>query len=333
MHESDQDSSGTVAMAAAHHVHGMCPMSTIQHFLFLSDPRSSAQWTELPGAGIGLLRLDEVLCQDVGIHPLALLRPHALTDSRVAAAIAERSGAYRDPATYFVATIAQRLTQIAHEYHPRPVRVRFTDLNSAQYARLLGGAEFEPTEERPEIGLRGAARYISELYRPAFELECRAIRRARERNQADNIEAIIPFCRTLQEADAVIDAMAASGLHRGKRGFSIHVMAELPGNAVVIPELAQRFDGLSIGTGDLSSLVMATDPAATAMPSTDWSNPALRRIIAQIIEGANTAGVPTTLCGAGAERPELVQFAATRGVSAVATRPECFERIANVLAA
>lgn len=301
-------------------------MSHVNRLLFVTDPRNATRWTHLPSAGVGLLRLDEVLQQDVGIHPLALIRPGQLGDGAVAALIAEWSEAYDDPAEYFVATIARRLARIAHAYQPRPVRVRFTDLNSAQYARLAGGHLFEPDEQRPEVGLRGAARYISSFYRPAFELECRAIKRARERAQAYNIEAIIPFCRTIAEADAVLDIMTRLGLHRGKQGFRIHVMAELPSNAVTATELAARFDGLSIGTGDLSRLVLGIDPDATALPPVDWDNPALRRFVAHIIIAANASDVPVNLCGLGAESPSLSHLAITVGATSITLRPAYFEQ-------
>lgn len=293
-------------------------------FLFLRDPAAAPVCRDLPCAGVGLLRMDEILVDDIRVHPLALLHRHLLRSPAVERQIDELTEGYHTPTDYFVDGIAHRLAHVAELFAPRPVVVRFTDLTSDAYADLIGGALFEPHEDLPELGLRGAARYVSDHYRGAFELECEAIRRARKAG-ADNLQAVIPFCRTVEEVDSVLDAMTEAGLGRGEPGFEIHAMAEVPATVVMVRELAQRVDGLSIGSDDLAKLVLGAAPSSSALPPLDYGAEPIRRFIAQLARAAHAWHVPLNLCGPGAEHPELAAFAIAEGVERLTVRPEAFE--------
>jgi pyruvate,water dikinase len=296
-------------------------------YLHLRSPRAACQWSDLPAEGVGLLRLEHFMGDDLGIHPLALLYFDRVRDAQARRHIEELTRSYSRMEDLFIDVLAQSLARVAGRYAPRRVLARFSDYTSAEYARLVGGIDFEPSEAVPALGLRGAARYCSDFYRPAFELECSAIHRAREHYGASNISAMIPFCRTVEEADRVLSIMVEQGLHRGQEDFLIYVMAEVPSNIVLADQFASRFDGFAIGTGDLAQLVLGVDAGSNLLDSVDRGGDAVREFIRDLIARAHDAGnTPVHACGPTVMAPGFFEFLLDVGVDAITVVPEDFDR-------
>jgi pyruvate, water dikinase len=303
------------------------PYRDIPLYLHLRSPRGAGQWSALPAEGVGLLRLEHFMGDELGVHPLALLYFHRVSDPRARRHIEELTGSYPRKEELFIDVLARLLAGVAAQYAPRMVLARFSDYTSAEYARLVGGVDFEPREAVPALGLRGAARYCSEFYRPAFELECSAIHRARERHGASNISAMIPFCRTVGEADQVLEIMVRQGLHRGKENFQVYVMAEIPSNIVLADQFASRFDGFAIGTGDLAQLVLGADSRSSLLGGIDPGGEAVRELIRELIARAHDADhTPVHACGPTVMTPGFFEFLLDVGVDAITVEPEDFDR-------
>jgi pyruvate,water dikinase len=272
---------------------------------------------------------------DIKVHPLALARPEAVASPRERRAIEKLTRGWPSPQEYFVAKLASGIARIAAAHHPRPVIVRTSDFKTNEYARLTGGAAFEPKEENPMLGWRGASRYYTD-YRDGFALECRALKRVREELGFRNVVAMIPFCRTPEEADAVLGVMADNGLERGKEGLEVYVMCEIPSNVVLAEQFAARFDGFSIGSNDLTQLVLGVDRDSARLKSLfDEGNEAVTRLIRSVIEAAHKAGRKVSLCGqAPSDKPSFVEFLVDAGIDSVSVTPDSFVRVkANVAAA
>ena len=226
------------------------------------------------------------------------------------------------------------MARIAAAHHPNPVIVRTSDFKTNEYARLLGGAAFEPHEENPMLGWRGASRYYTD-YRDGFALECRALKRVREEMGLTNVVVMIPFCRTPAEADEVLRVMAENGLERGKNGLEVYVMCEIPANVVLAEQFAARFDGFSIGSNDLTQLVLGVDRDSARLRSLfDERNEAVTRLISAVIESAHRAGRKVSLCGqAPSDRPDFVEFLVSAGIDSVSVTADSFVRVKNSVAA
>src|SRR5208283_3019433 len=216
--------------------------------LNMANPAAALRWWRLPANGIGLARMEFIIGNIIRIHPMALVSFAKLKDAKARRQIAEMTRAYRNKSDYFVNKLAFGVAQIAASRHPDPVIVRMSDFKTNEYARLIGGAQFEPDEENPMLGWRGASRYYSEGYREGFALECRAIRKVRDEIGLRNVIVMIPFCRTLDEADKTLQTMAAYGLKRGHNELEVYVMCEIPSNVILAEKFAERFDGFSIGS-------------------------------------------------------------------------------------
>jgi pyruvate,water dikinase len=287
----------------------------------------------LPARGVGLARLEFLIGDVIGIHPMALLRPDAISpDER--AQIARLTEGFADPATFFVARLAQGIAQIAASVFPNPAVVRTSDFKTNEYAKLLGGSLLEQFEENPMIGFRGASRYVAEEYRPAFELECRALRIAREEMGFTNVIPMIPFCRTLDEADQVLAIMADCGLVRGRDGLQIFVMCEVPSNVILAREFAQRFDGFSIGSNDLTQLTLGVDRDNAALASVfDESNTAVTRLIEMVVRIAHEEGRTVGFCGqAPSNDPAYAEFLLRTGIDSVSVDPDSVIAVTRRLA-
>ncbi len=258
------------------------------------------------------------------IHPLALTRFDQVEDEDARRRIEELVRGYDDRTEYFVDKLARGMGTIAASQHPHPVIVRMSDFKTNEYADLIGGRQFEPNEANPMLGFRGASRYYSEHYRDGFELECRAMRRVRDELGFDNVKAMIPFVRTLEEADRVLEVLAENGLERGKDGFEVYVMCEIPSNVILADAFAERFDGFSIGSNDLTQLVLGIDrDNAELAPLFDENNEAVKRMIRDLIEKSHAKQTPVGICGqAPSDSPEFAAFLIEAGIDTISLNPD-----------
>lgn len=299
------------------------PRPKTKIMLILADPDQAFVHSSLPVAGVGLVRQEFVTANHVGLHPLAALHPERLEEDerrRVEAMVAP----FEDPVEYWVTKTAEGLATIAAAFHPRDVIVRLGDFKSNEYARLVGGRSFEPREENPMIGLRGASRYVHEEFAPAFALECRALRRVREEMGLSNVALMVPFCRTAQEGRKVLDALAEHGLKQGEGGLKVWVMCEIPSNVVAIDTFAEVFDGFSIGSNDLTQLVLGVDRDSAELAHLfSERDVAVMRMIRSAIEGAHRYGRPIGLCGqAPSDDPEFAAFLVQAGIDSISLNPD-----------
>ena len=289
-----------------------------------ADPAVAMRWWRLPVHGIGLARMEFLVNAEIGVHPMALVRYDDLPEGPEKDRIAERTRGYDDKPRYFVEHLARGLAKIAASRWPDPVLVRTSDFKTNEYADLLGGAAFEPEEANPMIGFRGAARYASDAYREAFALECEAIREVRTTMGFDNVVVMIPFCRTVQEADRVLAVMAEHGLRRGEDGLEVYVMAEIPANVFEARAFAERFDGFSIGSNDLTQLVLGVDRDSDLLAGAfDERDPAVKGAIRTLIEEAHAAGVKVGICGqAPSDHPDFAAFLVDAGIDSISLNPD-----------
>jgi len=313
---------------------GDVPETRTEVMLNLANPAAAYRWWRLPADGVGLARMEFVIGNMIGIHPMALVRFDELEDETAKERIAERTRGYEDKTEFFVETLARGMARIASAHHPKPVIVRMSDFKTNEYAGLIGGAAFEPAEENPMLGWRGASRYYDEAYREGFALECRALRRAREEIGLDNIVLMIPFCRTPAEADRVLEVLAEEGLVRGRGGLSVYIMAEIPANVLLAETFARRFDGFSIGSNDLTQLVLGVDRDSDRLRGLfDERDEAVKQAIADLLEKANRAGVHVGICGqAPSDHPEFARFLVRHGIDSISVTPDSFLRVKRQVA-
>jgi pyruvate,water dikinase len=302
------------------------PQTRTRIMLNLANPAAAFRWWRLPADGVGLARMEFVISNAVKVHPLALTRFEELKDEADRAAIAALTRGYPDRRHYFVDVLARGLSRIAAVFHPKPVIIRMSDFKTNEYANLLGGRQFEPEEENPMIGFRGASRYYSDHYREGFELECRAIRKLREEMGFRNVVVMIPFCRTPQEADRVLEVMAASGLKRGIDGLEVYVLCEIPSNVILAEEFASRFDGFSIGSNDLTQLTLGVDRDSAELAALfDERDPAVLWMIRSVIARAHQSGVKVGLCGqAPSNDPAFARLLVEAGIDTISVTPDSF---------
>ncbi len=282
-------------------------------------PDGALSWWQLPVSGIGLTRIEFIISTQIRVHPMALLHPERVSRHSVMDSIRAVTGDHRDLGAYFVETLALGIGKIAASRYPDPVIVRMSDFKSNEYRGLLGGEFFEIEEENPMLGLRGASRYYHPLYREAFQLECQAIKSVREQMGFDNVVVMIPFCRTPAEADRVLDTMAEAGLVRGERGLQVYVMCEIPSNVILADQFAQRFDGFSIGSNDLTQLVLGIDRDSAELKDLfDARDEAVKQMISQVIDVAHRHGCKVGICGqAPSEHPEFAAFLVQCGIDSI----------------
>jgi pyruvate,water dikinase len=264
-----------------------------------------------------------VVANHIGIHPNAVLFPDRVSKKDVEI-IEERARNDASPADFFVRKLSEGIGSIAAAFYPRPIIVRLGDFKSNEYRSLVGGEGFEPKEENPMIGLRGASRYLHPDFKDAFDLECRALRYVRENMGLDNTQLMIPFCRTTDEAKGVLDALAKNGLKQGENGLKVWVMCEIPANVLAIDDFAALFDGFSIGSNDLTQLVLGVDRDSADLANVfDEENVAVTTAISQAITGAHRNGRPVGLCGqAPSDKPRFAAFLVEQGIDSISLTPD-----------
>ncbi len=302
----------------------------------IASPAAAFRWWRLPCRGIGLARMEFIINNLIKAHPMALLKYDELEDKEAKRRIRELTRNYDDKSEYFIDQLAQGIATIAASQYPSPAIVRMSDFKTNEYADLIGGQQFEHSEENPMLGFRGASRYYSEDYRAGFALECAAIRRVREEIGLDNVVVMIPFCRTLQEADKVLEVMSREGLVRGQRGLEIYVMVEIPSNVILAEQFAERFDGFSIGSNDLTQLTLGVDRDSGMLKELfDERDEAVKATIAQVIQAANRTGTKIGICGqAPSDYPDFAAFLVKEGIDSISLNPdsviEVIRRVAEV---
>lgn len=290
----------------------------------IADPAKAFRTATLPVDGVGLARIEFIITQHIGIHPMALVAPERVKSPRIRRRIAAMTAGASTGADYFVNRLAEGVGVIAAAFYPCPVIVRLSDFKTNEYRALLGGEDFEAAEENPMIGFRGASRYIHPDYAPAFALECRALAHVRDDMGLDNVVVMIPFCRRVEEAHKVVKAMAGNGLVRGHNGLKIYAMAEIPSNALSIDAFSAEFDGFSIGSNDLTQLTLGVDrDSAILAADFDEQDPAVLRLIEEVITGAHRHGLPVGLCGqAPSDRPAFADWLIARDIDSISLNPD-----------
>ncbi|PHP67440.1 phosphoenolpyruvate synthase [Zhengella mangrovi] len=311
------------------------PATRTKVMLNMANPSAAFRWNQLPADGVGLARMEFVISNHIRVHPMALLKFDSLENPDDRAEVASLTAGYDDKAEYFVDRLSRGLSRIAATVYPKPVIVRMSDFKTNEYAGLLGGRQFEPVEENPMIGFRGASRYYSPQYRDGFALECRAIRRLRDEMGFTNVIMMIPFCRSTAEADRVLEVMAENGLRRGENGLQVYVMCEIPANVVLAGAFAQRFDGFSIGSNDLTQLTLGVDRDSEVLSDLfDEQDEAVKWMIANVIREAHAAGAKVGLCGqAPSDHPAFARFLVECGIDSISVTPDSFIRVKEQVAA
>jgi pyruvate,water dikinase len=300
------------------------PKTRTQVMLNIASPGAAMSWWRLPTEGIGLARMEFIINNIIKIHPMALIQYDRLRDKEVKKQIREMTKNYKKKTEYFVDLLARGIAKIAATQYPHPVIVRMSDFKTNEYANLIGGQEFEPEESNPMIGWRGASRYYAEGYRAGFELECQAIKRVRQEIGLDNVLIMIPFCRTLEEADRVIKILAKNGLRRGLNGLEVYVMCEIPSNVIQADMFAKRFDGFSIGSNDLTQLALGIDRDSSQLAEQfDERNETVKRLIRSVIQEAHKAGRKVGICGQGpSDYPDFAAFLVEEGIDSISLNPD-----------
>ncbi len=299
------------------------PATRTRVMLTVGDPAQAFTLAAIPNGGVGLARTEFIVTNHIGIHPMALAHYPRLKDAQAVKAIAERIGV--EPADeFFIRRFSEGVARIAAAFYPKPVIVRTSDFKTNEYARLLGGSEFEPAEENPMIGFRGASRYADDRYADGFALECAALLRARRDLGLTNIVVMIPFCRTVAEGQGVLDAMARHGLRQGEDGLQVYAMCEVPSNAILADEFLRVFDGFSIGSNDLTQLTLGLDrDSGTVAHLFDERDASVRWLIARAIAAARAAGKPIGICGqAPSDYPEFAEWLVAQGIDSISLNPD-----------
>ncbi|MGE3507724.1 MAG: phosphoenolpyruvate synthase [Vicinamibacterales bacterium] len=290
----------------------------------LANPEEAFALSFIPNDGVGLARMEFIVTTSIKIHPLALVHFDQLTNDAAKADIARMTAGYADRSQFFVDRLAQGVGMLAAAFYPKDVILRLSDFKTNEYANLIGGSAFEPQEDNPMIGFRGASRYYHPRYQAGFALECRAVTKVREEMGLTNLKLMIPFCRTVEEGRRVQAEMATHGLRRGENGLEIYVMCEIPSNVVLAEEFADIFDGFSIGSNDLTQLILGVDrDSEIVAPIFDERNPAVTRMIAQVIATCRAKGRKIGICGqAPSDYPEFAQFLVEQGIDSISLNPD-----------
>ena len=302
---------------------GAMPEIPLKIMLNVGNPDRAFDFASIPNSGVGLARLEFIINRMIGVHPQALLDFEDLPDELQREIRFQHAG-YADPVEFYVEKLTEGIATIAAAFAPEPVIVRLSDFKSNEYADLIGGRRYEPREENPMLGFRGASRYVSESFRPAFELECRALRRVRGRIGLDNVWVMVPFVRTVAEARAVVDLLAENGLARGEDGLQLIMMCELPSNALLAEEFLEHFDGMSIGSNDMTQLTLGLDRDSGLIADIfDERDAAVKATLSMAIRACTKAGKYIGICGQGpSDHPDLARWLVEEGIESMSLNPD-----------
>ncbi|GAA3907898.1 phosphoenolpyruvate synthase [Microbacterium invictum] len=299
------------------------PEAPVKIMMNVGTPDQAFAFAKLPHRGVGLARLEFIINRQIGIHPRALLEFDTLP-AELKGEVAERIAAYPSPRDYFVKRVAEGVSMIAAAFAPEPVIVRLSDFKSNEYANLIGGDLYEPREENPMLGYRGASRYVSADFRECFDMECEALRFVRDEMGLTNVQIMVPFVRTVGEARAVIELLAENGLSRGENGLKVIMMCELPSNAVLADDFLEHFDGFSIGSNDMTQLTLGLDRDSSLVAGTfDERDPAVLRMLSMAIEACRRQGKYVGICGQGpSDHPDLAEWLVEQGIESMSLNPD-----------
>jgi pyruvate,water dikinase len=310
------------------------PATRTEIMLNLGNPDLAFGMSSLPADGVGLARMEFIISESIRAHPMALLDPEAVEDPAERSKIRAMIGGHADGAGYFVERLAEGVGTIAAAFYPKPVIVRMSDFKTNEYASLIGGRGFEPVEANPMLGFRGASRYAHPAYRDGFALECRAMKRARDDMGMTNIKLMIPFCRRVEEGERVLEVMAQNGLRRGENGLEVYVMCEIPNNVVQIAAFARIFDGFSIGSNDLTQLVLGVDRDSELVAfDFDERDEGVVEMLRQAIVGAHRNGRHVGICGQGpSDFPDLAELLVEFGIDSMSLNPDTVVHTRQIVA-
>ncbi len=299
------------------------PEIPVKIMMNVGNPDRAFDFARIPNHGVGLARLEFIINRMIGVHPNALLEYEKL-DAETKGAVDEQMAGYDDPVAFFVEKLAEGIAVIAAAFAPEPVIVRLSDFKSNEYANLIGGDKYEPAEENPMLGFRGASRYVSESFRPCFDLECAALRKVRNDMGLRNVQLMIPFVRTVAEAKQVIDILAENGLERGKDDLKIIMMSELPSNALLADQFLEHFDGMSIGSNDMTQLTLGLDRDSALIANLfDERDEAVRMMLAMTIRACLAKGKYVGICGQGpSDHPDLARWLLSEGIESMSLNPD-----------
>ncbi|MFZ9679047.1 MAG: phosphoenolpyruvate synthase, partial [Quisquiliibacterium sp.] len=302
---------------------GKMPELALKVMMNVGNPTLAFEFAQLPNAGVGLARLEFIINNNIGIHPKAIL-DYPNVDHELRKAVESVARGHSTPRDFYVERLAEGVATIACAFWPKPVIVRLSDFKSNEYRKLIGGARYEPEEENPMLGFRGASRYIAADFRECFELECKAMRRVREHMGLSNVELMVPFVRTVSEAKAVVEILAANGLERGRDGLRIIMMCELPSNALLADDFLEYFDGFSIGSNDLTQLTLGLDrDSGLVAEGFDERDPAVLALLERAIQACNKAGKYVGICGQGpSDHPDLAEWLMLQGIASISLNPD-----------
>jgi pyruvate, water dikinase len=299
------------------------PTPPVKIMMNVGNPDRAFSFAMLPNRGVGLARLEFIINRMIGVHPRALLDFDSLAPE-LRERIAPRLAGYDSPREYFISRLAEGVAQIAAAFAPEPVIVRLSDFKSNEYANLIGGSLYEPHEENPMLGFRGASRYVDPAFQPCFELECIALRRVREDMGLQNVQIMVPFVRTVGEAKAVTRLLAARGLARGENDLKVLMMCEIPSNALLADQFLEHFDGMSIGSNDLTQLTLGLDRDSAIVASIfDERDAAVKTLIRMAIQACQRAGKYVGICGQGpSDHPDFAEWLVEQGIESMSLNPD-----------
>ncbi|MBT7228543.1 phosphoenolpyruvate synthase, partial [Candidatus Parcubacteria bacterium] len=290
----------------------------------IGNPEMAMQQSFIPNDGVGLAREEFVISEYIKVHPLALINFAKIKDKKAKKKIEKLTAGYKDKKQFYIDKLAQGVSRITASFYPKDVIVRLSDFRSNEYANMIGGTQFEPQERNPMIGWRGASRYYSKEYLPAFILECKALAKVRKEMGLKNMKVMVPFCRTIEEGKKVLAIMAKHGLKRGVDGLDVYVMCEIPSNVILAEEFCKIFDGFSIGSNDLTQLTLGVDRDSELVAHVyDERNKAVKDLIAQVIKVAKKNKKKIGICGqAPSDFPDFAQFLAREGIDSISLIPD-----------